>query len=310
MGEAVEYVSSWITDDEHEYVVPGVADPENNHDLNTNGFCEWHKYVKHTINDTRWAVAGYQGTVLSRDHRMVELVGFPKIAPPYPWEKTEAAMFIIMDDIETLFFNVQQSVTETHEDGSMSESESYMGKWIHYPQTAWSYPPPNLEPSDHSRLLEWMAQFPNFGAYIYTGATLVSQNPGANTDIQEKYPPEGEPKLVSPDFDGTVQEGPKGQYIYLNDRNTPVRYDRAVNWDERWNNDCSNVVPSMRNDLLLGAAGIKHCSGDPDNLDLYGTEAYGVKRWRYVVPFNGSIAVIDPQHGRTDFSVDSFNKLR
>jgi hypothetical protein len=130
-------------------------------------------------------------------------------------------------------------------------------------------------------------------------------------DIQEKMPPDETPggdEFTPPEFT------PSGKYLYHNDRNAPVRYDKQIPSDQAWNFDCvapnengGNMTISLSAKSLddLPAAPATQCQGKKQRLGIEGTN-----RGRVVISGNGVLSVFDSELGRMDFETSKMCRLR
>ena len=150
-----------------------------------------------------------------------------------------------------------------------------------------------MMPENRNALLAWMSEFPNMGAYVAINGSLVSINAGADTDDQEKPSP---PR---------TDDMPKGDYLYVNDRNAPSRYDMTIisdSWNigamftEPWHNACNSA--SYRLDRV--------------NADLLTSPPTGTcneAAGRIILGANGVIMVFDSSFGRMDFNAETGKQL-
>jgi hypothetical protein len=158
--------------------------------------------------------------------------------------------------------------------------------------------PPTLTEEDKDWLAQWLAAYPMIGIYVAQNDSLVSINHGAEArggrDIQERMPPD-----LTPDGDERTAPPftPSGDYLYINDRNAPVRYDRR--------GAGIPVSISARSLGDIAAAPATQCQG---NNPVYGVEGTG--RGRIVISGNNVLSIFDSDLGRMDFSASNGCRLR
>jgi hypothetical protein len=199
-----------------------------------------------------------------------------------------------MDDFDLQRWGLSESYSFGVEDCSYW-GEIWLGKWLHNPRR--NLRVPTLTEADKDALAEWLDAYPSMGMYIAQGSSLVSINPGAETDIQEKDSPD-------PDKNDFT---PRGKFWYINDRNAAVRYDKQIDSDQAWNHNCGNIPVTLSAQSLddLPAAPAWQCQ---DSRARFGVE--GTNRGRIVISGNNVLSVFDSEFGRMDYSASNACKLR
>jgi hypothetical protein len=302
-----EKITEWKTDDEHAWRIanPPKDDPQNPDMIN---YATSRLDFKEKITDTRWAALYHCGTQLVVDKRLESIRCLQCGDDSF-------VLCPIMDEIDVQRWGIQKSYFyNTGGGGPLDVScenrgEMWFGKWTHNPHQFRNRRPPTLMKEDADDLARWLESFPNMGIYIALNGALVSINPGAESngglDIQEQMPPDDTPdgeEFTAPD------DTPSGDYLYINDRNAAVRYDKQIEKsDQAWNHNCGTIPIKFSAQSLddLPAAPAVQCRG---KRPVYGIE--GTNRGRVVISGNGVLSVYDSELGRMDFSLTNGCKLR
>ena len=218
-----------------------------------------------------------------------------------------------MDDVDLQRWSIQLHYAY-HTEDCIYDGTMFMSRWIHHPQEKIN-DVPNLTEGDKDTLAAWLDAYPMKGMYIAVNGELLSINPGSESqgghDIQEKMPPDETPdgeEFTAPQYT------PSGRYLYFDDRNAPVRYDKqVVGSDQAWNFDC--VAPgnggNMRISLTakslddFAAAPATHCQGKRPQVGIEGTN-----RGRVVISANNTLIVFDSELGRMDIDATRGCRLR
>ena len=133
---------------------------------------------------------------------------------------------------------------------------------------------------------DWLRKYTPYGAYVFDKAILVSANSdeGAADQIE---PPFDEEKRFMDD----AHMSHYGRFLFFNDRNAPVRYDRALSWEKPFEDACDH------NDYRFDAS------------TNYLRSPFTEGNDRLLVGGNGVLHVFDANMGRTDFNAETLEKI-
>ena len=232
-----------------------------------------HLHFRLNITNTRWAALYYKGGQVVEARRLTTLFCFK-------CGEDELAMCPIMDDMDLQRWELYDNNTIVS-DGCITITDYIMKKWIHNFRRDRRVP--NLTEEEKELYANWLAAYPLMGAYIAVNGELLSVNSGAERDIQE---------VASPD-PATHEFTPRGGYLYFNDRNAAVRYDKRIQSDQEWDYYCNNIYVSLTLDDLAAAPSIG-CQDDGGRIALSG---------------NGVLFVFCSDFGRMDYSASSGRRL-
>jgi len=153
--------------------------------------------------------------------------------------------------------------------------------------------PRNTE--DWAALGDWLQKYTPYGAYVFNRTDRLSDLTHVSY-IDDIEPPFHEDKgrldnrpPYNEGFKGS--DHPFGDFLYFNDRNAPVRYDRALSWERPFDDQCDHQKFQMDTSLDLLRSPFT-AAGD-----------------RVVVGANGAIYVFDDKLGRMDFNAQTLESL-
>ena len=143
----------------------------------------------------------------------------------------------------------------------------------------------------------WWNEYTPHGVYVYnkTGRVSDSLDVAGLDDIEPPNPipvPQLTEKLRPPYHQGWKDTNHDyGKYLFMNDRNAPVRYDRALSWDKPFEDDCDRSCFKFRTAID------------------YLRSAVADSPVRMVFGGNGVLHVFDRRQGRMDFDAATLNPL-
>lgn len=143
----------------------------------------------------------------------------------------------------------------------------------------------------------WLNKYQPYGVYVFNGATRVSDSLDTDSgDDIEPPTPNPLPSLtdrIKPPYNHGWRDPkhPYGGFLYTNDRNAPVRYDRALSWDKPFEDNCNHDCFQLKNSTQY----------------LRSAVAEGGRRM--VFGGNGVLHVFDGRLGRMDFNAETLDKI-
>ena len=133
---------------------------------------------------------------------------------------------------------------------------------------------------------DWLRKYTPYGAYVFDKTTLVS----ASSD-------EGAADQIEPPFDkekrfmDDAHTRHYGRFLFFNDRNAPVRYDRALSWEKPFEDHCN------------------HSDYKFDSSMDYLRSPFTEGQDRLLTGANGVLHVFDTALGRMDFNAETLEKI-
>jgi len=308
-----EYVGHWRTDDSHAWLVPDFEQYGVNRQNSRPQLLTWaqnHLPFWSRVVNTRAAYLFYCDDLKVTDRRLETIRCFKCGDDTF-------ALAPILDDSDIQRFALYNQYSYSTDDGYCSYwGETYMGRWIHNASSRMTEAP-TFEETDHTtirqKLANWLDSYPFVGLYMLHNGSIQTMNSGFATDIQEKFLPDAD------------KPSPEGNYWYVSDRNSPVRYDKQTGSDQAWNHSqasaaeingmyCGNIL------VTLSAMALEDLPGSPA-LSCQGKERQGVEgynRGRIVVAGNNVLLVFDTNqtssgswgHGKMCFDASTFRQLK
>ena len=183
----------------------------------------------------------------------------------------------------------QKRITKTHFD-------MYLGLANPMPQGDLNHEFPS-DSQNMQQMGNWLNKRTPYGAYVFEGSRLVSKNmdaeqdddieppnPNPPTDLVEKFRPPYHKSWRDTDH-------PYGNYLFFNDRNAPVRYDRALGWSKPFEDQCNHRDYSFSTSTDL----IRSAVASGGNRMIFGS--------------NGVFHVFDATMGRMDFNAETLEDI-
>ena len=150
---------------------------------------------------------------------------------------------------------------------------------------------------DMETLGVWLQKYTPYGAYVFHQTQLLSQT------LDTEWSDEIEPPYEIPTMEVSEKTHPPynkewrdtrfpyGDYLFFNDRNAPVRYDRALSWAKPFEDNCT------------------HSNFNFDSSLDYLRSPFTGEGDRLVVGANGVLHVFDSVMGRMDFNAETLEKI-